>query len=79
MMKTIIERIDAGRVSEELARRGIEPGRAVRVTVETVDEAPLEIGGLLDNVRRLGHSSGSTPLHDDTLDEILRDVESNGC
>ncbi|MGQ9365393.1 hypothetical protein [Azospirillum sp. ST 5-10] len=75
-MKAIIERIDPDKVSEELARRGFHSGQAVRVTVETVDDTPLEVGDLLHAVRRLG---GETErLSDDTLDEILRDVDGGG-
>lgn len=42
-MRQILNDVEAGRLPEELQRRGIPPGQRVRVVVETIDVDELPI------------------------------------
>ncbi len=42
-MRQVLENVEAGKLTEELARRGIPAGQRLRVTVESIesDELPM--------------------------------------
>ena len=42
-MRQIVNDIEAGKLAEELKRRGIAPGQRVRVVVESIEDSGLPI------------------------------------
>jgi hypothetical protein len=42
-MRQVLNNIEAGKLTEELARRGIPPGRRLRVIVESLEDDDLPI------------------------------------
>lgn len=45
-MRQILSDIEAGKLSEELKRRGVAPTQRVRAVVESVEQDPLPITGI---------------------------------
>ena len=45
-MRQILDDIEAGKLTEELARRGIPPGRRLRVIVESLDDDQIPIAAI---------------------------------
>ena len=42
-MRQVLDDIEAGKLAEELHRRGISPGQRLRVVVESIDDSNLPI------------------------------------
>jgi hypothetical protein len=72
-MRQILKDVEAGKLTEELGRRGIPPHQRLRVVLETLDEDDLPITAINDAGRAFDRLADEPDLYsDDDLVERYR-------